>query len=74
MTTTTCTLAVSARAARDVDDTYAYYAQYGKAEAFMAGVDRIFEQIADRPLMYPVTYDTVRRALLRRFRTRYSSS
>lgn len=60
-------LLVSARAAREVDDAYAYYAHYGRAEAFIACVDRVFERITDRPLMYPVSYDIVRRSLLQRF-------
>ncbi|HEX7838292.1 MAG TPA: type II toxin-antitoxin system RelE/ParE family toxin [Kofleriaceae bacterium] len=60
-------IVVSARAAREVDDAYAYYSQHGRGEAFMACVDRAFERITDRPLMYPVSYDIVRRALLQRF-------
>ena len=33
----------------------------------MASIDHVFTQIVDRPLMYPVVYDEVRRALFRRF-------
>lgn len=61
------TLVVSSGAARDVAEARAYHAQRGRAEAFIASVDRAFEQIADRPLMYPIVYESVRRALLRRF-------
>jgi plasmid stabilization system protein ParE len=61
------TLLVSSSAARDVAEARAYHARYGKAEAFIASVDRAFDQIAERPLMYPAVYEGVRRALLRRF-------
>jgi toxin ParE1/3/4 len=60
-------LAVSERAAREIDSVRAEYAEHGNAAAFMARVDQVFERISQRPLMYPVIYDTVRRALVRRF-------
>lgn len=60
-------LVVAPSAARDVAEARAYHAQQGRAEVFMACVDHVFEKIMDRPLMYPVAYESVRRALLRRF-------
>jgi plasmid stabilization system protein ParE len=60
-------LVVDPSAARDIAEARAYHAQHGKVEAFIAGIDRAFAQIADRPLMYAVAYENVRRALLRRF-------
>lgn len=33
----------------------------------MSAVDQIFTRIAERPLMFPLAYGDVRRALLRRF-------
>jgi plasmid stabilization system protein ParE len=61
------TLLVSEGAARDIAEARAYHAQHGRADDFIAYVDRAFESIADRPFMYPVVYEVVRRALLRRF-------
>ena len=60
-------LIVQPSAKRDIADADAYYAQYGKADAFIAALDQTFTQIADRPLMYPIVYEDVRRALVRRF-------
>lgn len=60
-------LDVGRRAARDVAEARECHARHGRAEAFIACVDRAFEKIADRPLMYPIAYESVRRALLRRF-------
>lgn len=54
-------------AALDVANGLGYYDQHGKGDAFIAAVDRAFEQIASRPLMYPIAYENVRRGLLRRF-------
>ncbi len=60
-------LVVEPSAARDVADAYAYYAEHGRGDGFMAAVEHAFAQIAELPLMYPVTYGEVRRTLLRRF-------
>ena len=60
-------LVVRPAAGRDIADAYAYYSQHGRGDAFMASVDHVFTQIVDRRLMYPLVYDEVRRALLRRF-------
>ena len=60
-------LVVRPSAGRDVAEAHAYYSQHGRADAFMAAVDHVFAQIADRPFMSPVAYDDVRRALLHRF-------
>ncbi len=60
-------LVVLPSAKRDIADADGYYARYGKAEAFLAALDQVFTQIAERPLMYPIVYEDVRRALLRRF-------
>jgi plasmid stabilization system protein ParE len=60
-------LIVQPSAKHDIVDADAYYAQYGKADAFIAALDRVFTQIAERPLMYPIVYEDVRRALMRRF-------
>lgn len=60
-------LIVRSSAKRDIAETDAYYAPYGKADAFIAALDQVFAQIADRPLMYPLVYEGVRRALVRRF-------
>ena len=60
-------LTVTERAARDIAAARSDYAEYGKAAQFMACVDHVFERLSERPLMYPVIYDTVHRALLRRF-------
>jgi hypothetical protein len=67
-------LIVQPSAKRDIAEAHAYYAQYGRADAFVAALDQAFIQIADRPLMYPVVYEDVRRALVRRFHTRCSLS
>lgn len=61
------TLIVHSSAKRDIAEADAYYAQYGKADAFIAALDHAFTQIADRPLMYPIVHEDVRRALVRRF-------
>ena len=60
-------LVVRPAAARDLAEAHEYYSQHGRSDAFMASVDHVFTQIVDRPLMYAVVYDEVRRALLRRF-------
>ena len=60
-------LTVERSASKDVADADAYYAQFGKADQFLAAIDDAFEQIAHRPLMFPIVYQDVRRALLRRF-------
>ena len=63
----TLPVVVSERAAREIDAACVQYAQHGRAEAFIGSLDRAFERMSQRPLMFPVVYDTVRRALLRRF-------
>lgn len=60
-------LIVQFSAKRDIAEADAYYAPYGKADAFLAALDQAFTQITDRPLMYPIVYEDVRRALVRRF-------
>ena len=60
-------LIVQPSAKRDIAEAAAYYAQYGKVEAFITALDQALAQIADRPLMYPIVYEDVRRALVRRF-------
>ncbi len=60
-------LVVEPSAARDIADADAHYSQFGKADAFVAEIDNVFEQLASRPLMYPAVHGDVRRALLRRF-------
>lgn len=60
-------LIVQPSAKRDLAEAAAYYAQHGKGEAFIAALDQAFLQIAERPLMYPIVYEDVRRALVRRF-------
>jgi plasmid stabilization system protein ParE len=60
-------LSVTDRAAREIAAARAEYAQHGKAADFMASVDHVFERLFEHPRMYPVVYDTVHRALLRRF-------
>lgn len=60
-------LVVEPLAQRDIFEADTYYAQFGKADAFLASIDQAFERIVDRPLMFPVVYEDVRRALLRRF-------
>ena len=60
-------LIVRPSAKRDIAEADAYYAPYGKADAFIAALDQVFMQIADRPLMHPLIYEDVRRALVRRF-------
>jgi plasmid stabilization system protein ParE len=60
-------LIVQPSAKRDIAEAAAHYAQYGKADAFITALDQALAQIADRPLMYPIVYEDVRRALVRRF-------
>lgn len=60
-------LVVRPSAKRDIAEADAYYAQYSKADGFIDALDQAFMQIADRPLMYPLVYADVRRALVRRF-------
>jgi plasmid stabilization system protein ParE len=63
----TYTLLFRASAERDLGEARAYHAEHGQGDAFLASIDRSFEQLAERPLMYPVAYQSVRRALVRRF-------
>ena len=60
-------LSVLRSAKRDIAEADAYYAPYGKADAFLAALDHVFTQITERPLMFPIIYEDVRRALVRRF-------
>ena len=60
-------LVVAPSAKRDIAEAYAYYARFGKGDRFLEAIDDAFEQIAQRPLMFPVVYQDVRRVLLRRF-------
>lgn len=60
-------LVVRPSAKRDIAEADAYYAKHGKADAFITALDQALAQIAARPLMYPISYKDVRRALLRRF-------
>lgn len=60
-------LLVAVSAKRDIAENWAYYKDFGKADRFLGAIDLAFEQIAHRPFMFPVAYETVRRALLRRF-------
>jgi plasmid stabilization system protein ParE len=41
-------------AKRDIARADAYYAQHARADAFIEALDHALEQIASRPLMYPV--------------------
>lgn len=63
----TLALVVEPSAARDVAEALAYHAQHDRGDAFLSELDRAFDQIAELPLMYPIVYASVRRALLRRF-------
>lgn len=60
-------LVVTPSAKRDIAEARYYYAQFGKADHFLAVVEDAFELISQRPLMFPVAYEHVRRALVRRF-------
>jgi len=60
-------LIVRPSAKRDIDEADAYYAPFGKADAFIAALGLVFKQITERPLMYPILYEDVRRALLHQF-------
>lgn len=54
-------------AKRDIAEANAYYAPLGKTGAFVSALGQVFKQIAERPLMYPLLYEEVRRALLQQF-------
>ena len=60
-------LLVRPSAKRDIAEAHTYYAQYGKSDAFIAALDEVFALIAERPRMYPILYEDVSRALMRRF-------
>jgi len=60
-------LVVEPSAARDIAEADAHHAQFGKADALIAAIDHVFEQLTNRPLMYPAVHEDIRRALLRRF-------
>ena len=60
-------LVVEPSATRDIAEAYAYYAQHGRGDASLAAVDHVFAQLGELPLMYPVVYAGIRRALLPRF-------
>lgn len=60
-------LVVRPSASRDIAEAYAYHSQHGRGEIFMSAVDQVFAWITERPLIYPLVYGDVRRALLRRF-------
>lgn len=60
-------LVVEPSAGRDIADADSHYAQFDKADAFLAAIDVVFEQLTSMPLMYPAVHGDVRRALLRRF-------
>jgi plasmid stabilization system protein ParE len=60
-------LVVAPSAKRDIAEADAYYARFGKADQFLAAIDQTFERIMQRPLVFAVVYQDVRRALLRRF-------
>lgn len=53
-------LIVQPSAKLDIVAVDAYYAQYGKADAFITAIDQVFTQIVERPLMYPIVYEDVR--------------
>jgi plasmid stabilization system protein ParE len=63
----TSSLVVRPSVSRDVAEAHAYHSQYGRGDAFMLAVHQVFDRIAERPLMFPLVYGDVRRALLRRF-------
>jgi len=63
----TSALVVRPSASRDVGEAHAYHSQHGRGDAFLAAVDQVLDRIAERPLMFPLVYGDVRRALLRRF-------
>ena len=60
-------LVVEPSAKLDIAYGHAYYAQFDKADAFLAAIDHAFERISDQARQFPVLYLDVRRALLRRF-------
>jgi hypothetical protein len=60
-------LVVEPSAARDVAEADTYYSEHGRGDDFMAAIDHAFGRISELPLMYPVAYGVVRRALLHRF-------
>lgn len=53
----------------DVEEAYAWYERRraGLGEEFLSSVDACLERIRRHPGMYPVVYETYRRALIRRF-------
>src|SRR5260221_467100 len=52
-------LVVRPAAGRDVAEAHAYWSQHGRGDAFMASVDHVFTQIAERPLMYAVVNESL---------------
>lgn len=54
---------------QDLADAYAWYEERrtGLGEDFLGAVDACFARIQRQPEMYPIAYETFRRAVLRRF-------
>ena len=60
-------LVIAPSARQDITAADAYYSRFGKGDRFLDAVDAMFERIAQLPFAFPVVYQDVRRALLRRF-------
>lgn len=59
-------LIIRPEAEADLAGAAAYYAKVGHARGFEERIDGVLEQIGATPLRFPVLYEDVRRALVRR--------
>jgi plasmid stabilization system protein ParE len=62
-------LSIAPEAELDIAEAYAWYEsrRVGLGEEFLSSVDASIARICRQPLIYPLVYDTYRRALIRRF-------
>ena len=68
------TLVVEPSAARDIADSYAFFAEQGRGDAFMVEVDHVFAQISERALSTPSYMQRFTAPCSAGLRTRSSSS
>jgi plasmid stabilization system protein ParE len=62
-------LVFAPEAERDITEAYVWYEarRTGLGEEFLSSLDASAERIRRQPLIYPLVYETYRRALMRRF-------
>jgi hypothetical protein len=63
----THSLSLRPRAMAELAAARDHYAKLGAGDAFLAEIESVFEAMRAMPLRFPIVYETVHRALLKRY-------